>query len=353
MLDESLRGARESLALALTLNDVELEAIHRYRLANNMLSKQSHADNVAMALQALDCVREVGNPSLESEILLVLSFLHFMAPEAGMVYLKQAQAISEEIDSIYIQIRILRSQANFFSQMGELDRAGEYLQRALKKAKKFLNKQQEVNVLQDIGTLTKDQGQLDDSIQAHSKAITLCRAAGFRKQEAILLGNLGLIAQLNGESDRAEIIYEEALMLFQQMGHTGAQGCAAGNLGDLMLSQGRLKESSAHLNQAIALCDEKYGACFRGSLAWVRAQQGDIAGARLLLDEGEIHLRGVWIIELGRLFCRRAQVEHTAGEPEAAAEALAEARRIAKQSGAGPMSDLGQLITEAAEACRQ
>jgi tetratricopeptide (TPR) repeat protein len=168
-----------------------------------------------------------------------------------------------------------------------------------------------------------------------------------------LLGNLGLIAQLNGESDRAEIIYEEALMLFQQMGHTGAQGCAAGNLGDLMLSQGRLKESSAHLNQAIALCDEKYGACFRGSLAWVRAQQGDIAGARLLLDEGEIHLRGVWIIELGRLFCRRAQVEHTAGEPEAAAEALAEARRIAKQSGAGPMSDLGQLITEAAEACRQ
>jgi ATP/maltotriose-dependent transcriptional regulator MalT len=118
----------------------------------------------------------------------------------------------------------------------------------------------------------------------------------------------------------------------------------------MLLSQGRLEESGVRLSKAIEAMDEMAmvsSGCFRGSLAWVRAQQGRFGEARELLSTGETQLRGHWTFELGRLLCRRAQVEKFAGQPEVAGAALDEARQIAKQVGAGPESDLGQLIAEA------
>jgi hypothetical protein len=85
---------------------------------------------------------------------------------------------------------------------------------------------------------------------------------------------------------------------------------------------------------------------FRGSLTWARAQMGEFDVARELLDQGEAQLRDVWAVELGRILCQRAQVEHLAKCPEKAGAALAEAKAIAEKLGGSPDSDLGQMITQ-------
>jgi hypothetical protein len=89
-----------------------------------------------------------------------------------------------------------------------------------------------------------------------------------------------------------------------------------------------------------------FAGAFRGSLAWVRAQMGEFDEARNLLERGEAQLRDIWAVELGRLQCRRAQVEQLAGCSKDARVALAEAKEIAEQLGGSSDSDLGQLIAE-------
>jgi hypothetical protein len=83
-----------------------------------------------------------------------------------------------------------------------------------------------------------------------------------------------------------------------------------------------------------------------GPRPWARAQMGEFDAARELLDQGEAQLRDVWAVELGRILCRRAQVEHVAERPDKADAALAEAKEIAEKLGGSADSDLGQIITE-------
>ncbi len=156
--------------------------------------------------------------------------------------------------------------------------------------------------------------------------------------------------QLQGDSDRAREMYEDTMRLAREIGFQAVEAMAVGNLGDLLLEQGLLEESGQRLLQSIGSMDgldSSSAGAFRGSLAWVRAQEGQFGEARELLKVGEGQLRGVWAVELGRLLCRRAQVEHLAGAEATAHVALDEAKRIAEQMGAGPESDLGQLLAEA------
>ena len=53
---------------------------------------------------------------------------------------------------------------------------------------------------------------------------------------------------------------------------------------------------------------------------------------------------------MGKLLCKKTRVENLAGDPDAAASALAEAESIAIELGAGPDSELGQALTETREA---
>ena len=89
------------------------------------------------------------------------------------------------------------------------------------------------------------------------------------------------------------------------------------------------------------------GGAFRGSLALIRAQQGAFDEARALLHKGEPQVRGVWKLELGKLLCKKARVEHLADDPAAAASALAEAESIATELDASPDSEFGKLLAEA------
>ena len=164
------------------------------------------------------------------------------------------------------------------------------------------------------------------------------------------MGNMALVLQLQGKEVEAEQLYRDTIRLDDSRGSTVIGHMAMVNLGDLLLNQGKLAESTEQLTEAIALLDAKRSVMagpFRGSLAWARAQLGEFEEARTLLGRGEEQLRGLWAVELGRLLCRRAQVEYAAACISEAEVALTEAREIAAQLGGSEDSDLGQMIAEA------
>ncbi len=86
---------------------------------------------------------------------------------------------------------------------------------------------------------------------------------------------------------------------------------------------------------------------FRGSLATIRAQLGELEEARTLFTVGEAQVRGKHAHELAKLQCKRSLVEHGAGAFAAAAAALVEAESIADEMAAGPDSELRRAIERA------
>ena len=260
--------------------------------------------------------------------------------------------IGQELGSALVVGKAHLLRAMHSMDIGDMAQSDSDLQQSLRRARELELTSMITNVLGIIGTFTKNRGELERSIQAHEEAIRYCRAIGSRREESILLGNLALVVQLQGSLERARELYEQTIVLAEEVEFGLVATMAVGNLGDLLLNQGQYEASVPHLERALREMDaakQNSAGCFRGSLAWAVAQQGDVERARRLLREGEPQLRDVWTYELGRLLVRRAQVERLAGEPERARLALDEAQEIARQLGSGPDSDLGQLLADLTE----
>jgi serine/threonine protein kinase/predicted ATPase len=350
--DEATSDAEERLALARKLGDQGLVGVCLSGFASAIRERDRPEECREMYREALELLRRAGDRRGEAEALLGLGgFLQErVAEERSLDLADQALQIGVELGSLRLQAQAMRLRARYYLDLGDMERADADLQGALERARSIELNILIVNVLSIIGTFTKDQGRLEESVLAHAEAIRISRETGNIRKECVLLGNLALVVQLQGDLEQAQELYQETIEISEEIGFVAVATMAVGNLGDMLLSQGRLEESGERLSQAIEAMDDMgliSSGCFRGSLAWVRAQQEDFAGARELLITGEGQLRGVWTFELGRLLCRRAQVEKFAGQPEVALAALDEARQIAEQVGAGPDSDLGQLIAEA------
>ena len=129
-----------------------------------------------------------------------------------------------------------------------------------------------------------------------------------------------------------------------------------GNLGDLLLAQGETEAAETRLTEAVAVGDETWpvaAGAFRGSLALLRARRGAIDEARALLPRGEQQLRGVHAVELGKLLCKRGEVERLAGDLDAARAARDEAGAIAAETNAGSDSELGRAVAALTDALIQ
>ena len=194
---------------------------------------------------------------------------------------------------------------------------------------------------------------MPEALEHYQQALAIAREVGNRRDEGNVLGDLALLHHNQGRIPEALEHYQQALAIAREVGNRRTEGVVLGNLGDLLFSQGDLPAAETALLQAITISDETWplaAGVFRGSLALIRAQQGGFEEARSLLAQGEPQVRGVYKEELGKLLCKRARVEHLAGDPAAAATALAEAESIADDLDMDPDTELGQAIAEARSA---
>jgi hypothetical protein len=99
------------------------------------------------------------------------------------------------------------------------------------------------------------------------------------------------------------------------------------------------------LSLARELSDRRSEGLFLGYLGQTLARQGAFDEARSSLAQGEVFLQEVADrFSLGLVMCHRAEVEHLAGEHDAAAQALQAARVIAGEVGGAGGSELAQAL---------
>ncbi len=292
------------------------------------------------------------SPATEARLFYMTGWLLQLAgrPAESLQHHQKALAIHRELGNRRGEGRILGNLASHHHNQGRIEEALAHYHQALPIHREVGNRRGEASTLANLASLHHEQGHIPEALEHYHQALAIARETGNRRHEAITLGNLANLHRDQGRIQEALEHYHQALPIHRDVGDHPGEGIALGNLGDLLFDQGDLGAAETHFQQAIAIIEELFpiaAGAFRGSLALIRAHQGDFDKARSLLGRGEPQLRGTHALELGKLLCKKARVEHLAGDSSAAAAALAEAETVAIEMGASLDSELTHTLAEA------
>ena len=300
--------------------------------------------------QALIINRQVGNKIGEGR---TLSYLANAFQEQGqnkraLEYYTQALDIHQEVGHKRNQGLTLGNMAIIFHQQGDYERALEYYAQALDIHQEVGNKRQEGVLIGNIGTVYHTKGLFEKALEYYSKALAIHEEIQNQLQIGSTLRKMANVYRAQGFFEKALGHYRRSLDIDQKIGNKRGEGITHGNIGDLYHKLKEHTKAKSHLEEAIQICDESIPAAanaFRGTLALIFAQAGDISQAHAVIEKGEPQIES-FPIEHGKFLCKKAQVFQIAEKEILALEALNQAVLIAETLSVSPDSDLGQLISE-------
>jgi tetratricopeptide (TPR) repeat protein len=155
--------------------------------------------------------------------------------------------------------KILGELGVIFYYLGELDKASEYYEKALKLEETLETKEGMAAVLGNIGVVYTTRGELDKALEYYRKVLKLYEGLGRKEGVAILLGNIGNVYQDKGEQDKALEYYEKALKLHEELGGKREMGATLGNIGVVHGIKGELDKALEYYEKALKLHEELGG----------------------------------------------------------------------------------------------
>jgi predicted ATPase/class 3 adenylate cyclase len=310
-----------------------------------------HAEARAEFETSLARARETGDRRFECSALAGLATLD---GHAGRMDAARAQAEAALAIATAMRDAKLRSESEnvlgvLETMLGHLDEGRAHFEAALALAKQAGEREREGRILANLGILHLDAGRLDQARLHDEAALAVAREIGETRLEATVLSNLGLLHQVDGSFAEALVRLQAALARARELGFPALVCLTLCNLGIVCDSLRRYDDARRHLEEALgiarALGDRRAEGQTLTYLGLVHAHCNRFDEARRCLAESDSLLRALSDrLSLGLLLCSRVETEHLAGSHEAAAPALAEARAIAAEAGAGPTSELGLAL---------
>ncbi|MCO4748153.1 MAG: tetratricopeptide repeat protein [Proteobacteria bacterium] len=300
--------------------------------------------------------------------------------------LADLRAVGDEV----VEGRALGNRGNLLLDMGQVDQARSCYARAMALHRRVGARASEAVVLTNLSGLEYERGRFDEAEEGYAKALEMHRNVGARAAVAHVLGDLGVLHVQRGRLAEAEASYRGALLAQQDVGGRAAlahaqynlgallarsarhddavahleaalggyralgdvagEGCVIGTLGSMHLVLGRMDEARQELDEALRLVRSvklrRAEGSFLGDASVLSALDGDATSARAQSADGESILRAIEDpVQLGLLLCRRAHMERSLGDAQAAERAFSEASDIAETLGVAPGSPLGDAVS--------
>jgi predicted ATPase/class 3 adenylate cyclase/Tfp pilus assembly protein PilF len=288
---------------------------------------------------------------LSGRLLFARGILYWLVgrPTDGVKECQKALTIYRQTDNRRGEGKVLCVLGGQHQTLGQMAQASGYFEAALAAAREVSDRKDEGMALANLGTLNQIKGEPVEALTYYEQALTIHREVGNRRNEGLTLGNLGTLEQFQRRYVQARRCFEQALLITREVGNRRFEGSVLGNLGALIYETGDLAAAEQKLAQAIEISDQVHpvaAAVFRGTIAEIFVGKGELEQARTTLAAAISQLGGVDRREHAKLLCKRARVEHLAGDASAACAALAEAETIAADLQPGPDSDLGQELVK-------
>jgi len=167
-----------------------------------------------------------------------------------------ALAAAQRLGNVEAEGRALRHLANATIQMGDLDEADKYLQRALTLFEGLGDAAAQATAHMNLSLLRERQERIKESNDHAAQALRLFRAAGHRVGEGIALNSLGYGYALLGEFPVALEHCHQALELDRANGHRKGEAHTADSLGFIYGRLGDHVQATRWFGHALGLFRE-------------------------------------------------------------------------------------------------
>ncbi|MBH8575823.1 tetratricopeptide repeat protein [Nostocaceae cyanobacterium CENA369] len=166
---------------------------------------------------------------------------------------KEAVQLWQQLNDLAHQALTLTVIGKVYDNLGEKQKALEYLNQALPIERAVGDKSMEASTLNNLGAVYSDIGEKQKALEYLNQALSLKRAVGDKSGEASTLNNLGKVYNDLGERQKALENLNQALPLVRAMGDKSMEATTLNNLGKVYNDLGEKKKALENLNQALSL----------------------------------------------------------------------------------------------------
>jgi tetratricopeptide (TPR) repeat protein len=146
---------------------------------------------------------------------------------------------------------------NCYYSLSKLKEAENHYKNALKNANEVEDKEERLRgrsaAFGNIGLIYKTKGDLDKALEYHQKALKIDQEIGYQQGQANQLGNIGLIYSDKGDLDKALEYHQKALKIDQEIGYQQGQASDLGNIGIVYYKRGKHDEALKYLNESLTI----------------------------------------------------------------------------------------------------
>jgi tetratricopeptide (TPR) repeat protein len=140
-----------------------------------------------------------------------------------------------------------------YSDLGEVRKAIDYYEQALKIAREIKDKEGEAINLGNLGEGYHALGEFRKAIKYHEQALLISRELQHKRKESASLGNLGSVYRTLGEVRKAIEHYEQALEISREIQDRRGEGTDLGNLGNAYSDLGEVRKAIEYYEQSLVI----------------------------------------------------------------------------------------------------
>jgi predicted ATPase/DNA-binding SARP family transcriptional activator len=282
-----LRKAESVLERLVTLSERDMRRQAQVCLLQAQVARRAGhlGQALAAASAAHQLYRILNDVKGEVEALHEIGLAHFDqgAYREAQDCFERSYAMLRQDDKM-LQMEILDSLGNVFSQQGELERALEFHHKALKICQELQDKKSEGDLLNNIGAGYWRRGIYQEALRFFEQAAAIAKEIGDRWGMATSLCNVGRTYEVLGIPDQALKSYEQAYALFEALESTFDLGRVSWRLGSAWQALGRKSEALAYSQKALELLKGLEGSSEEAE-AWrvlgkIHAQEGEFEEAK-------------------------------------------------------------------------
>jgi DNA-binding winged helix-turn-helix (wHTH) protein/tetratricopeptide (TPR) repeat protein/TolB-like protein len=144
------------------------------------------------------------------------------------------------------------------------------------------------DALRTIGDRRGSKGDYNGARELYGRALALLTPMGEHEKTGVVLNNMAITYENQGQIAQSEKLFRQAAETWTECGDLENAAVAIGNLGDVLMERGQLREAEKQYERArkqIELTDPNGGAYELYSIATIRLEEGDMAGAKHLGEQ--------------------------------------------------------------------
>ncbi|NES87558.1 MAG: CHAT domain-containing protein, partial [Moorea sp. SIO2B7] len=165
-------------------------------------------------------------------------------------------SIKREIGNRAGEAITLNNIGRVYDDLGEKQRALEYLQQALPLNRAVGDRTGEATTLNNIGRVYDNLGEKQKALEYLQKALPISQAVGDRATEAIILAGFGKVYSDLGKKEQALDYYQQSLPLLQAVGDRRIEAKTLYRIASLEKSRGNLLDALSPMQKSIAIIED-------------------------------------------------------------------------------------------------